>query len=184
MSTGLFRIQGIVRAYTVAPELARRLAGRPLLGHLREQALREGSARQVMEHHNLILDQGLEAIAKFLGGGAGAPLVGGGSISSIDDLVVTEMELGNAASPPAPAESDTTGVSSLVYQPPVTISYPTGFSIMFSGLLPIDEAVGETITEEALKLSNGLVFAKSTFSRTKTDAFALQFDHQILFGRA
>lgn len=179
----LFRLCGIVRAYTVGPELAARLGGRPLVGALRAQALREGSLVQVMEHHNLIVDQGMEAIAKFLGNNAGAPTVGGATFSSLSDITVATMELGNAVSPPAPAAGDVTGVGALIYQPPVVVSYPDPYSVMFSGLLPIGEANGEVITEEALRLSNGKVFAKATFSRSKTNAFALQFDHTIAFAR-
>lgn len=183
-SDAYFSIRGIVRAFTVAPELARKQGNRPLVGALREQAIREGNLVQVMEHHNLIVNQGLEAIAKFLGGNAGAPTVGGGTFAELEDLVVAVMELGDATSPPSPAATDTTGVGSLIYQPPLVISYPGPYNIMFSGLLPIGEANGTTITEEALKLSNGLVFAKATFSRAKTSSFALQFDHTIYFARA
>lgn len=182
---GGFRICGIVDAYTLVPELARKRGSRPLLGHELTQALKEGSAFQVMNHHNLVVDQGMQAITCLLGNNQGAPTVGGNTFSALGDITVATMELGNAPSPAAPAASDTVGVGSLIYQPPVTVSYsysPT-FKIIFSGVLPIGEANGDTITEEALKLSNGLLFAKATFSRPKTNAYALQFNHSIFFTR-
>lgn len=180
-----FRLHGIVRAYEILPGLAQRLApGQAVLGELARQARREGTMIQVMEQHNLVVNIGMQAIAKFLGGAAGAPTVGGAAIGSLEEIVVATMQLGNAASPAAPAETDTVGVTSLLYQPPMTVSYPTAYSIMFSGVVPQLEAVGATFTEEALLLSNTKLFARSTFSRSKGGSFALQFDHTILFSRA
>lgn len=180
-----FRLHGIVRAYEVHPGLAQRLApGQALLGEMARQARREGTMVQVMEQHNLVVNSGMQAIAKFLGGAAGAPTVGGLAVGSIDEIVVATMQLGNAGSPPAPSDTDTVGVTSLLYQPPMSVSYPTAYSIMFSGVVPQLEAVGATFTEEALILANGKLFARSTFSRSKGGSFALQFDHTILFSRS
>ena len=183
MSDGL-RIIGIVRAYEIHPELAARLGGRPCVGVLRDQALREGTLRLVLEQHNMVVDQGIEAIACFLGNNANAPTVGGSTFGTMSDITVGTMELGTAVNPPAPMATDTAGVGSLVYQPPLTVSYPTPASIMFSGVLPIGEANGLVITEEALRLVNGKVIAKATFYRPKTSSNAMQFDHRILFARA
>ncbi len=174
----LFGLCGILRVYRVDPHVGRLLSGREMV-----RACAEGDARLVEETHNLVVDIGMQAIAKFLGGNAGAPLVGGSTFSSLEDLVIATMELGDTPTPPSPANGDTAGVGALVYTPPVTFTYPTPFSLMVSGVLPITEANGLTITEEALKLANGKLFAKTTFSELKTNAYALQFDHTITWSR-
>ncbi len=147
-------------------------------------AVADGYAVKAIETHNLVVNQGLEAIAKFLGGNAAAPTVGGSTFAELMDITVGTMELGSAVAPSAPLVADTTSVSVLVYTPPIIVSYPTAYSVKFSGLVPVGEANGTTFTEEALKLVNGKVFAKTTFSKAKTSAYALQFDHTILFARA
>lgn len=159
-------------------------ADRVLIGEEHDRAVRDGLAWVDFDrHHNLIVNTGLQAIAKFLGNNAGAPSVGGATFASLEDLTIGSMELGVAAVPVLPAVGDTVGVSSLVYTPPLTVSYPTDYSVMFSGLLPIGEANGQTITEEAIRMRGGKLFARTTFSRAKTSAFALQFDHTISFAR-
>lgn len=180
-----FKIHGIVRAYALSPALERH-AGRgvPMLGPAARQAQAEENMRKVFEDHNLVVDQGLEAIAKFLGNNAGAPTVGGSTFGSLADITVASMELGTAVSPPEPVAGDTVGVGSLVYQPPITVSYPTAFSVMFSGVVPVGEANGVIITEEALRLANGKVFAKALLHWPKTSALALQVDHTITFSRS
>lgn len=146
-------------------------------------AVLDGAAVKAVETHNLVVNQGLEAIAKFLGNNLGAPSVGGSTFSTLEDITVGAMDLGSTVSPTAPANADTASVGTLVYSPPIVVTYPTPYAVKFSGLVPITEANGVTFTEEALKLRNGKVFAKATFSKAKTSAYALQFDHTITFTR-
>lgn len=148
------------------------------------RALRARDARIVHEKSNMLVNTGLSVCSRMLGGNAGAPtLYGGFAFKDIDDLVVTRMELGDKVSPPTPAENNLTGVLALVYVPTLVVTYPDAYTIKFSGLLPLTEANGKTLTEEALRLRNGSVFAKTTFSKLKNSSFALQFDHWFTFVR-
>ena len=148
------------------------------------RGIRDGKIRVDYEHHNLIVNQGLQAIAKILGGGAGAPEVGGVGVFNITDLVVNRMELGNSPSPPAPVVTDIVSVVNLVYVPQLLINYAGPYTVRFSGVVRHAELNGTTFTEEALKMTNGLVFAKvNGFSVLKQVTAAKQFDHEIVFSR-
>lgn len=150
-----------------------------------EREVFDGRAQVEYENHNLIVNNGLAAIAKFLGGGAGSPTVGGLGVASIADLVVNRMELGNAVSPPVVVVTDTVSVVSLVYVPQLIINYVTAYSLRFSGIIRHGEMNGTTFTEEALKMANGLVFAKvNGFAVLKQANKAKQFDHDVIFARA
>lgn len=149
-----------------------------------EREVFDGRAQVEYENHNLIVNNGLAAIAKFLGGAAGSPTVGGLGVASIADLVVNRMELGNAVSPPVVAATDTMSVVSLVYVPQLLVGYPTAYSIRFSGIVRHSEMNGTTFTEESLKMANGVVFAKvNGFAVLKQASKAKQFDHEIVMGR-
>lgn len=150
-----------------------------------DAALREGRAALDHEDHNLIVNNGLAAIAKFLGGAVGAPLVGGLGVTDIRQLAITRMELGNAPTPPIPVITDTTSVGNLVYVPQILVYYVTPYAVRISGIVRHNELNGTTFTEEALKMANGLVFAKATgFSVLKVPSAAKQFDHTITMDRA
>jgi hypothetical protein len=156
----------------------------PLVGEDLDRALRDGSARITLCQRNLITDIGLSVFSRMIGNNAGGPLVGGSGFDALSDITVGKMELGVTVNPSAPAAGDTTGVGTLAFTPPLTVTYPDAFTTKFSGVLPTGEGNGQTFTEEALKLRNGKVFAKKTFSKAKTSSFAVQFDHAFTFGRA
>ncbi len=174
------RVLGRVRCTLLRPSVG----NAPLIGEAFARAVHDGQAWVDFDRHNLVVNIGLSAIAKFLGNNAAAPTVGGSTFADLEAITVDTMELGAAASPSEPTTGDTTGVSNLIYTPPLTVSYPDDYSVMFSGVLPVTEAIGTTVTEEALKLVNGKVFAKCIFSRVKTGSFGLQFDHTISFSRS
>lgn len=145
-----------------------------------------GRITTLLDQHNLIVDTGLQAIAKFLGNNANAPLVGGGSFSDLSDITIGSMVIGSTVGPPAPNVADTNSVGTLVYTPVISVSYPTNFSVQFTGVIPITELIGTILTEEALKLVNGKTFAKVSLATpvTKSGSHALQFSHTVLFARA
>lgn len=140
----------------------------------------------VREERNLLVNLGLQVFSRQLGGNVGAPTIGGSTFGSISDLVVTRMLLGNASSPAAPVTTDTTGVTAVLFEPSLVVTYPTDYSVRFTGIMPTTEGNGSTITEEALYLSNGMVFAKRVLSpgEIKDSSVALQFDHEFSFNRA
>ncbi len=172
-------IQGILRVFRVESNVNRLLNADEM-----RQAIGEGDARMIDETHNLVVDIGLQAIAKFLGNNLNAPTVGGSTFSELADITIAAMELGTTVSPADPDVSDTLGVGTLVYSPALVFTYPTSFSIRVSGVVPVGEANGLTITEEALKLANGMLFAAATGEWEKTEDYALQFDHTLTFARA
>ncbi len=142
----------------------------------------------VFDEENLIVNYGLSAISRMIGGCAGSATVGGQGVTDPHDLAVTSMVLGNDPSPTTPANADTTGVSMPTFSPNLFVTYPSAYRVKFSGMLPKTESVGETITEEALYLKmqisgSPVVFAKKVFSQLKTSAYALQFDHLITVAR-
>jgi hypothetical protein len=175
-----FRICGKVSCYRLKPVLKDRV----LIGEDLTRALYDGNAIHAFTRKNLIVDQGMEALAAFFGNNMGAPLVGGSTFGSIADITIGSMELGDTVGPATPVTGSTTSVGSLIYIPPITFSYSGTFSIQVNGVLPITEAVGVTVTEEALKLVNGKVMAKCIFSELKTNAYGLQFVHNISLARS
>lgn len=179
------KVRGIVRVYAVVPGVEQRLGlGVPLVGRALRQAVAERSAVLVHEDSNLIVNYGLQALAVFIGNLAGTPSVGGSPPASMSAITVATMQIGNASSPPTPVGTDTTGVGSLVYTPPLTVTYPTAYSTMFSGVIPIGECNEDLLTEEALLLQNAIVFAKALINWPKTSASAVQIDHTIAFSLA
>jgi hypothetical protein len=146
----------------------------------------------VFEEKNLLVNIGLQVFSRMLGGNVGAPTIDGLTFGSISDLVVSKMRLGRTPTPQTPAPDHTFGVETVVYEPLLIVSYPTPYSVRFTGILPTTEANGDTITEEALYLKknggdgNPLVFAKRLISPgiVKTSSAALQFDHEFTFARS
>jgi len=152
----------------------------------RQASLKDGTCRLVHTQRNLVVNNGLSAFSRLLGGGVGTPLIGGLGFSTWSEVAVTTMELGAAAVPPPPQATDTNGVGALVYTPRLVVEYPDPYTVSFSGVIPILELIGTTITEECLRLGNGLVFAKVKLATPtlKTGATALQFVHDISLVRA
>lgn len=140
----------------------------------------------VFEQHNLLVNIGLQVFSRIIGGNAGAPTINGSTFGEIADITVVQMLLGNNPAPVTPAVNHTYGVTATIYEPALIVTYPTDYSVRFTGIVPTTEANGETITEEALYLKNGMVFAKRVMTPgvAKTSSFALQFDHEFLFARS
>lgn len=161
-------------------------ASNPLgvVGSLRVYAVTAKRRTLVLHKRNLVVNIGLSAVSRLLGGNVGAPSVGGGGFSTLDDIAVSTMRLGNHPSPTIPAVGDTVGVQQLIYTPALSVSYPDDYSVTFEGTIPATDGNGLTITEEALLLRNGLLFARTTFAVPKTNAAALLFTHTISFSRA
>ena len=143
----------------------------------------DGKEELLFSEHNVIVAAGRQVFSRMLGGNAGAPLIGGSTFGNISDLVVTTMQLGISSTPEEESPNNTVGVAQVIFQPTITVSYPTNTSVMFSGVIPIIEAVGYTITEEALFLKNGLLFARKAIlpGVVKDGAHALKFDHSFTF---
>lgn len=143
-------------------------------------------AQVVFRRRNKIVDVGMQVFSRMLGGGANSPLVGGDAFSDLSEIAVAHMELGNATNPSPPADGDTAGVSAILYVPTLVVTYPSTTSVRFSGVIPSTEANGAAISEEALKLANGKLFAKIAISpaHTKLPGTALQINHTINFARA
>ncbi len=153
-------------------------------GRLKVFALRPGRAPLLMlEKFNLIVDIGLSVPSRMLGGNAGSPLVGGSGFSSLDDIAIGAMKLGNHPSPTPPGNGTTVGIQQLAYTPVMSVSYPDDFSVTFEGVIPADDGSGLTITEEALFLRNGLLFSRVLTSVPKIDGIPLAFQHTIFLSR-
>lgn len=136
-------------------------------GRLRVYAVPEGMVQRdvpgdaitrmcecVMDNRNLIVNSGLDWVATKLGHGLGTPpvQVGGQTITSIADLIVSKMKVGNASSPAAPAPGDTAlaDPSPLVTLSTITVSYPTASSVRFRATIPINTQNGQGLTELGL----------------------------------
>lgn len=141
----------------------------------------------LFEGFNLITNVGLSYLPWMLANNLSA-LPG---VVRSSDLTVQRMEIGNSVT--IPAITDTTGVSSFLYAPPVEVVTTPGTppTMSFGGYLPPAEgndpaAPGTSwfIREEALILGNGVVFAKKCFSVPKNNTFGLYFRHRISFARA
>ncbi len=160
-------------------------------------AILRGLAFPILKTDNLLVDIGLEAITALIGGGRGSPTVGGGSIdeATVRDLAVVQMLVTAKADPPPvdPTTGDTAlegstewdfHVQNGVGDSLLAVVYPTVGELRFSGLIPKSEKDGVTFTEEGLFANNGKLIARTTFSKLKTTAFALQLDHSLTIVRA
>ncbi len=160
------------------------IGGMGIKGILRVFREVRGHRSLVLEKDNLVVNQGLQAPSRLLGGNAGSPSIGGSGFSSLNDIAVTGMKLGNHSSPDTPDVTDTVGIQQLIYTPILFVTYPDDYSVQFQGAIPQNEADGATITEEALYMRNGLLFARTIFSVPKTSAYSLLFTHTFSFSRA
>lgn len=161
--------------------------GKLLFGEALDRALKAGNAHVDTVLNNLIVDIGLSVFSRLLGNNEGGAQVyspaGNFGFTELTDITVARMELGNTVIPVAPTFSDTDSVDNFLYAPNIVVTYPGNFSVQYSGLVPQTDFDGEVFTEEALLLRNGRVFAKTIFTKAKTLAFALQFDHKISVAR-
>lgn len=150
------KVEGIVSVYRHPPGVT--------LCHLDEAEL-------VASGKNLVVDNGLEWIAKKLGHLAGTPplQVGGTTVSSLDDLEVAEVQLGNNATPAAPDASDTalSDLTPLATYTSLTVTYPTATSVRWAATIAPNTLAGEGITEIGLFLdvsATKILLARRVFS--------------------
>ncbi len=148
-----------------------------------EEAIRHQDSKLALRTENLIVDIGLSVFTRFLGNNVNAPLVGGYGFAALSDITIGRMEIGDKPSPSTPNSADVDGVIRLQYLPNMIVTYPDLVSVRFSGLIPSAECNDKILTEECLKLRNGQLFARTTYSKAKTRQFSLQFNHTIIVGR-
>jgi hypothetical protein len=151
-----------------------------------EDAMREGAAEIVLEKANTIMDVGLSLITRLLGFGRGLPSLGPIGVTSVNDLKIDTMRLGNANAPATPGFTDSALSTLPVYSiSPLTMTYPSATRVIFNGLLPAPAIVGTDITEEGIFLPSDILVARIVFAPiTKLATHALMFSHYIDVTRA
>ena len=119
-------------------------------------------ARTVFRSPNKIVDFGMQVFSRMLGGVTADATVGGVAFADLHDITVTQMVLGDSdmSGVTEIADAAVTSVGRVVSAPRLVVAYPTATSVRFSVVVASSEAVGKVITEEALHLANGIVFAK------------------------
>lgn len=139
-------VAGNLRIYRVPAEHAH-ADGTPL-----DDAELQAFAELVSDGHNLIVNNGRDLICKLIGHALGTPSVGGNSVTSITDLKIVKMKIGNAVNPATPAATDTALADGtpLVTLTSITVSYPTTTSVRFRATIPVDTQNGEGLTEAGL----------------------------------
>ena len=154
-----------------------------------------GDSEAVLQKDNIILDGGLSCMAVLLGGARGAPYGSGLStnqpviqsktIGVQADVTPIVMEIGNSNTPTSLNATDTNGCVNVVLLPNVYVIYPTATSVSYVGLIPPTVLAANTLTEEALRVGNGIVFAKTNFSITTLASLSVgyAFAHTFSFAR-
>jgi len=156
-------------------------------------ALRRGLAHEVVRS-NMVVNIGLDALMALLGGGQGSPTVGGTvfTAATYPTLFVRQMRVTEQVAPTAPAAGDSALQGTPVWtfdsvgggDALMTVTYPSGGQVRFSGVVPAISLNGKTLTEEGLFSQAGKLIARTTFSKVKTSAFGLQFEHTLSLARA
>lgn len=159
-------------------------------------------AEVVYEGRNLVVNTGLQVFSRMLGNNIGAI----GSLTSdwtgpvtttfgaISEIAVGTMSIGGTPSPSTPNANDTAVSATPArsynasvinpYQiPQIFLAYPDDYSVTFSGVVgaPYGNTSYGYITQEALYLRNGLLFARVNLTPQipKDASFSLQFNHTI-----
>lgn len=142
-----------------------------------------GLAREVVRTKNKVVDLGLSGMSRLIGFGLALPQVTNGTqsynVTDVDDLRITQMSFGNANNPTAPAAADFQlfDPTTMTTVTP-TVLYPGNFQVRWRGVIPAVGFTGQGVTEEALFMANGAMFARTTFaSSVMLPAQAKQFDH-------
>lgn len=153
----------------------------------------------VFEDENLITNIGKQTFSRMLGDNPSSSggTVGGVAFGTISEIAVARMEIGNNPGPTLPASTDTAvGYAATVATPyPIptstpypnfSVAYPDDYSVTFSMTVPAGLAsyFGVTypfLTQEALYLRNGALFARRVFQVGYDGTFPLKFDHTISF---
>lgn len=173
-----------------APSLYEWLLVEPLSEQSIQTCLKEGIAEVAWEGSNLVTDLGLSAISRLVGFGLSTPQVTNGTdnfaVSDVNDLEINDMQFGNLNAPTAPTAADNAleDISALTNVTP-TVTYPGNAQVRWSGTIPANQFNGDQVTEEALFLSNGALFARTTFpAEAIVPGFGVQFDHSFSLARA
>lgn len=177
------RAYGRLRITELPPEIEHPLSEEQLL-----RLVRAGAARIVGMASNKVVNLGVEIITKMIGSARGSSVtVGGTAITSVNDLQIAKMKLGDKANPTAPAAGDTAldDPTPIFTISTLTVSYPTLTSVRISGVLPANQINGAQLTEEGIFISipptpTEKLFAKLVYA-TKVigSGQAYQFDHDI-----
>ncbi len=161
----------------------------------------------LVDTHNLIVDDGLSAISRLIGGGYGVPVVGAGvttyPLSALSGASVSTMLLGTRDALPAPLPGDgDAGPIPTVDVPAgggfrgqftavggtLAISYPTPTSVRFTAYAGTGQwnDPNPPITEEMLLTEMGTVFARVVLPIpvNTTSSSGLSFVHDIILSRA
>lgn len=145
----LLRVEGRLRVFAI-PEARLSADGSPL----DYAQLASARAELVMDNHNLIVANGLQWVAKKLGHALGTPpiTVGGQTVSSLNDLQISKMKVGNASAPAAPASGDTAlaDPTPLVTLSTITVSYPSASSVRFRATIAPNTVTGQGLTEAGI----------------------------------
>lgn len=149
------------------------------------ELFRIGEARVVRRAQNKVVDLGRSLIRALIGNGASLPAVTNGTQSygtvTIADLAISAMKFGNLNSPTAPAAADFQLQDVTILHTAVpTVTYPSNYSVRWTGLIPANTYVGQQVTEEGLFAISGALFARTTFAPSAiTVGFAKSFAHTI-----
>lgn len=145
----LLRVEGRLRVFAISED-ALHVDGSPL----DYAELETADAELVMDNHNLVVANGVQWVAKKLGHALGTPpiTVGGQTVSSLNDLQISKMKVGNASSPAAPASGDTAlaDPTPLVTLTSITVSYPTSSSVRFRATISPNTVNGQGLTEAGI----------------------------------
>lgn len=156
---------------------------------------------------NMVVDDGLSAISRLIGGGYGVPSVGAGMttypLGDLAGAAVGRMLLGTrAALPPVTGADGDLGPIPNINVPSngaligsfstadstLVVSYPTTTSVRFTATLPAGSwnAPSSAITEEMLLTAMGTVFARVILGTpvNTTAGTGLSFAHDIILNRA
>ena len=162
--------------------------GISVTGRLRIDAMVGDRLEPMYEEDNLIVDNGFSKMATLLAFGAV-----NNSVLALGSIVV-----GFNPSPLAPATSDTVGITSwalgYAWDAPVTLYTSPSLSPLVSTTSPYSVSLvgtlggsqGNTsgmVTEEAVYLTDGTLFAKKTFNVPKASTYTLLFTHTFSFAR-
>lgn len=176
----MFKVEGRLTITTLPPRV------RPADPDEMAWLLERGHARVSGVYRNKLVDLGLSAISRLIGFGLNTPNVTNGvdsiGVVDINDLQISEMRFGNLDSPTAPAAGDNSleDTTLLYTDSSPTVTYPGNATVRWSGIIPATGYTGEQVTEEGLFLSNGALFARTTFAaEIMLPAQAKQMDHSF-----
>lgn len=145
VETGL-RIEGRVRLYEMPAWLLAKcgVTDQDLARH----------CRVVSDTKNLIVTSGLQWMSRKLGHILGTPpiQVGGQTVTTLAELQVSKIKLGNAAAPAAPAAGDTAlaDLTPVATYTTLTVSYPANGTVRHAATIAPNTLNGQAITEVGL----------------------------------